>query len=170
MLQLEFTPARSQEFGGVPGTKNYVRLVPGEICMVEEDVVDRLFAPANKGGDPTIDFYRKNGDLLIRNHDGSEWLPGKGEPAKRGSLSGSREIAPVQVSQKKAPEKVEEKKPAEVTTPVQMGGGVPGQGVKDCKNNVKKCDDAEQLERWLSAEKRTTVKDALNARLEELKA
>ena len=169
MLNLEFIPARIQEFGGYPGTPNHVRLTPNVVSKVSEAVVENLFKPGNEGGDPTIEFYRQNGDLIIRKDNGAEWLPGGSKPAHVGSNASSHEVAPVQVSRSGPVLEMEPEEPhVEVTKPAQMGGGVPGQGVKDCKNNVKDCEDLDVLNGWKEIEKRTTILSAIEAQINKL--
>jgi len=167
-LSLEFLLGRIQEFGGAPGTASYVRLQPGLIANIEESLVEGLFKSPEQGGDPCIEFYRANGDLLIRNSDGSEWVPGNSEPANRGSLRTS-DPKPVQVSHGEAPEPEPEPKPAESITPARMGGGVPGQGLKDCKANVKNCEDLETLNDWAENEKRTSILSVIDDQIKKIK-
>ena len=133
-----------------------IQFLPNDIYEVEESELLGLFSRHEK----VMGHYLEEG--LIRFHaNESPWTPdGKTSP----SLFDIAEAQPVPVGVA-----VEEKKErAEKVEPTPLGGGVPGQGVKDCKANVRDCEDVDTLLGWLEAEKRSTVIAEIEKRLGEL--
>lgn len=177
LLKLDFKPARIQDFGDPTGKRGLrIRCTPAEETVVEESDVLKLFKPVDQGGCPLIRHYRESGELLITEVESRrEWMPEGAEAAPKGSdVVSTSGPAPQPVGAPKPPtppvddDAVTET--AEKIDPEQhrLGGGVPGQGVREAVKNVRACEDAAQLEKWLKVETRTSVVDAIGARQRKL--
>lgn len=165
MISLEFDAPRIQEFGGPKNHPQHLRLLPGEKVFIEEARLLKVFEV-----DKTAEYYRKEGVLICRNADGSEWLPGGAKPAARGSERNVSDIAPTPApGADPKPVEPEEEPSKEPIKPTMLGGGVPGGSAKASKEEVQKCDNEDTLSGWLEHEKRSSVRKAIEDRLAELK-
>ncbi len=175
-LTLTFTAARIQDFGGNMKSPNFLRLIPDSPVKVAEEKLMKLFAPASEGGDPFIEMYRQNGELIIKDERGDLWKPTeKAAPAKLGNEVIKSGIEPNKVN--RGPTQTVVERPdeaadrAEVIEPVKApGGGVPGQGVVEGRKEITKCDDLETLKSWRENETRSTLTALLDKKIEKLSA
>lgn len=140
-----------------------IRLLPNEhtICDVED--LENLHDAVPK----ILSHMRQTGELVIMCADGSEWVPEGEDKVDRTSLKAKNEIAPTSASPKPEVPAFEEEEPAKAIAPQPLGGGLHG-NAKESKKTIASTDDVLLLRNWLSIEKRTSVKTAIEDRLAEL--
>lgn len=165
-----------------------IQLNPGT-NKVPDDVFKRVWAE-----DPTMHYYYEERCINLLDDDGNELSPPKAFHKVQGDDGVERKTENVlkraqRMAKKHLPPKQHAKVPTEdvldrklgdqlddegelrSTEPIdptpQGGGKVPG-NTNQAKATIIATTDAEQLQAWLANEERKAVKDALQARLEEL--
>lgn len=173
-LFLSFKHARIQDFGGGPKSLYHVRCIPTKKTEVPESTIKQLFKPAEQGGDPMIEHYRSTGELLIQNQDGTVWAPDGAQVAPLGFDVESTSIAPQSISKpddRPVADDASLNETAEAIEPVKApGGGVPGQGVRDGRKEISKCNDLETLKAWREREERSSLQEQLDKKIAKLEA
>lgn len=128
------------------------------LSLTEEDAVSLV------DEDRVVRHMLETGDVIIRDREGNLWSP-KGTVAMS---KDSKDVSPVVTFDNSANDKSEPREVPKEVKPEQIGGGVPGQSIKECREEVAGCNNMTVLADWLDAEKRKKVKQAIEDRMSEL--